>query len=51
VAGLGFLTIAEAGWAHGVGVVALLGFLLLGFMATVPALLTPGDESSPGRRG
>jgi cytochrome d ubiquinol oxidase subunit II len=37
--GFGFLTVAEAGWAHAIGVVALLGFLLCGFLAVAPAQL------------
>ena len=32
LAGVGFLTIAEAGWAHAIGVVALLGFVIVGFL-------------------
>jgi cytochrome d ubiquinol oxidase subunit II len=54
LAGFGFLTVAEAGWAHAIGVVALLGFLGCGFFAVVPAQLadfereertrTPGSE-------
>jgi cytochrome d ubiquinol oxidase subunit II len=45
VAGTGFLNIADAGWAHAVGVVALAGFVVLGFFAAVPALVTsPRDE-------
>jgi cytochrome bd ubiquinol oxidase subunit II len=39
IAGFGFLTVAEAGWAHAVGVIALLGAIGLGFLAAVPALL------------
>jgi cytochrome d ubiquinol oxidase subunit II len=39
VAGLGFLTVADAGWAHAVGVVALAGFVVLGFAAALPELL------------
>ncbi|HEX4483428.1 MAG TPA: cytochrome d ubiquinol oxidase subunit II [Solirubrobacteraceae bacterium] len=39
LAGFGFLTVAEAGWAHAIGVVALLGFLIVGFLAVVPAQL------------
>lgn len=35
--GFGTLTVAEAGWAHAIGVVALLGFLCSGFLAIVPA--------------
>jgi cytochrome d ubiquinol oxidase subunit II len=39
VAGFGFLTVAEAGWAHAIGVTALLAAIVLGFLATIPALL------------
>jgi len=37
VVGLGFLTVADAGWAHAVGVVALFGFIVLGVLAVSPA--------------
>jgi cytochrome d ubiquinol oxidase subunit II len=43
-AGVGLLTIAEAGWAHAIGVVALFGFIVVGFAGTVPALL----QGEPG---
>ncbi len=39
LAGFGLLTVAEAGWAHAAGVLALLGFLVCGFFAVVPAQL------------
>jgi cytochrome d ubiquinol oxidase subunit II len=39
LAGVGLLTVAEAGWAHAIGVVALFGFIVVGFAGTVPALL------------
>lgn len=39
IGGVGFLTLAEAGWAHAVGVVCLLGFVVLGFVAVAPAEL------------
>jgi cytochrome bd ubiquinol oxidase subunit II len=39
LAGFGFLTIAEAGWAHAIGVAALLGFVVFGFLAIVPGEL------------
>ncbi len=39
LAGFGFLTVAEAGWAHAIGVAALLGFLGFGFFAIAPAQL------------
>ncbi len=49
LAGVGFLTLAEPGWAHAIGVVALLGFIVLGFLAAVPAELAVIDrESSAG---
>ena len=44
VAGFGLLTVAEAGWAHALGVVALFAFIVVGFAGTVPALL----EGEPG---
>jgi cytochrome d ubiquinol oxidase subunit II len=36
VAGLGFLNVADAGWAHAIGVAAFVGFVVLGFLALVP---------------
>jgi cytochrome bd ubiquinol oxidase subunit II len=39
LAGFGLLTVAEAGWAHALGLAALIGFLLCGFLAVVPAQL------------
>ena len=39
IVGFGTLTVAEAGWAHAVGAVALLAAVVLGFAAAVPALL------------
>jgi cytochrome d ubiquinol oxidase subunit II len=50
IAGLGFLTAADAGWAHAVGVVALLAFIALGFLAVAPQELArggPDDASLP----
>jgi cytochrome d ubiquinol oxidase subunit II len=46
VAGLGLLTAADAGWAHAVGVVALFGFVVSGFLAVVPPLVA-GDADEP----
>jgi cytochrome bd ubiquinol oxidase subunit II len=40
LAGLGFLTVANAGWAHAIGVLALAGFIVCGFAAAVPSLLS-----------
>ena len=36
VAGFGFLTVADAGWAHSVGVFAFVAFVVLGFLALLP---------------
>jgi cytochrome d ubiquinol oxidase subunit II len=36
VAGFGLLTVADAPWAHGIGVVCLLAFVVLGFIAVGP---------------
>ena len=43
VAAVGFLTIADAGWAHAVGVIALVGFVAVGFRAAVP--VDAGDSA------
>jgi cytochrome d ubiquinol oxidase subunit II len=53
LAGFGFLTVAESGWAHAIGVAALLGFLICGFLAVAPARLADATvaESSPAPRG
>jgi cytochrome d ubiquinol oxidase subunit II len=45
VVGFGLLTVAEAGWAHALGVVALFAFIVVGFAGTVPALLDGEPES------
>jgi cytochrome d ubiquinol oxidase subunit II len=45
--GFGLLTIAEAGWAHALGVLALLGFIACGFLADVPAQLACLDDEDP----
>jgi cytochrome d ubiquinol oxidase subunit II len=39
LAGFSFLTLAEAPWAHTIGVLALLAFIVLGFLAAVPSQL------------
>jgi cytochrome d ubiquinol oxidase subunit II len=39
IAGIGLLTIADATWAHAIGVVSLLAFIVLGFGAIGPAEL------------
>jgi cytochrome d ubiquinol oxidase subunit II len=37
IAGVGFLTIANGGWSHAVGVACLLGFVAFGYRAALPA--------------
>ena len=37
VVGFGTLTLADAGWAHVIGVLAFFSFVLLGFVAVAPA--------------
>ncbi|MGI9183399.1 MAG: cytochrome d ubiquinol oxidase subunit II [Solirubrobacteraceae bacterium] len=39
VCGVGLLNVASAPWAHGVGVVSLLGFVVVGFLAIAPRVL------------
>ena len=41
VAGIGFLTIADSGWAHAVGVLCLLAFIVVAFPAALPPDLLP----------
>jgi cytochrome d ubiquinol oxidase subunit II len=45
IGGLGFLTIADAGWAHAIGVVCLLGFVVTGFAAVGPTELAQQEDS------
>jgi cytochrome d ubiquinol oxidase subunit II len=51
VGGFGFLTVAETGWAHAIGVVCLVGFVVIGFVAVVPAFLEAGEEHVPDGGG
>jgi cytochrome d ubiquinol oxidase subunit II len=37
IAGIGLLTVADASWAHAIGVICLLSFIVLGFGALRPA--------------
>jgi cytochrome d ubiquinol oxidase subunit II len=50
IAGFGFLNVAEAGWAHAIGAVCLLGFVASGFAAAAPLEdQGRGDTSSTSR--
>ena len=56
VAGIGLLTVADAGWAHAIGVTCLSAFIVLGTVAATPAELAkvtpsqPPDEHQTARR-
>jgi sugar phosphate permease len=50
IVGIGLLNVADAAWAHAVGVVALVAFVVLGFFAGVPPLLA-GDDAAAARPG
>ncbi|MBV8953109.1 MAG: hypothetical protein JO179_03155, partial [Solirubrobacterales bacterium] len=41
--GIGLLTIADAGWAHAIGIVGLFCFVAFGFLAVAPARLAGQD--------
>jgi cytochrome d ubiquinol oxidase subunit II len=43
IAGIGLLNLADAPWAHAVGIVSLFGFILSAFLAIVPAALGSED--------
>jgi hypothetical protein len=49
VAGLGFTTVAESAWAHGVGVVALLAFAAVAFPAALPPEALEAEASRDTR--
>ncbi|HXD54394.1 MAG TPA: cytochrome d ubiquinol oxidase subunit II [Solirubrobacteraceae bacterium] len=56
LAGVGLLTVAEAPWAHGVGVACLFAAMIVGFLALDPARLAAGapgagEESAGGPPG
>ena len=44
IAGVGFLNAADASWAHVIGVLALLGFVLCGFTAIVPRAIAGTND-------
>jgi hypothetical protein len=39
IVGFGLLTVAETSWAHAIGVVSLLSFIVVAFAAIVPRAL------------
>jgi cytochrome d ubiquinol oxidase subunit II len=44
IGGFGFLTVAEAGWAHAIGVTMLLAAIALGLAAAAPRLLEENES-------
>src|SRR4051812_15791625 len=49
IGGFGFLTVAEAGWAHAIGVTLLLAAIALGLAAAAPRLLEDGESDGSSR--
>jgi cytochrome d ubiquinol oxidase subunit II len=49
IAGFGLLNVADAGWAHAIGAVCLLGFVVSGFVAAVPLERADGDGPPAAR--
>jgi cytochrome bd ubiquinol oxidase subunit II len=49
VAGVGFLTVAEAAWAHAVGVLCLFAFIVAAFPAALPPDLLPAPSKNHTR--
>jgi|SRR5579875_369864 len=41
--GFGFLTVANSGWAHAIGIVSLIGFVIVAFVAVAPAQIAARD--------
>jgi cytochrome d ubiquinol oxidase subunit II len=50
IGGSGFLTVAEVGWAHAIGVTMLLAAIALGLAAATPALLDNESDGSSRSR-
>ena len=49
IGGFGFLTVAEAGWAHAIGVTMLLAAIALGLAAAAPRLLEDNESDGSPR--
>ena len=46
IAGVGLLNVADAGWAHALGVAGLFGFMVSAFLAIVPSALAAEDGAT-----
>jgi cytochrome d ubiquinol oxidase subunit II len=49
IGGFGFLTVAELGWAHALGVTMLLAAIALGLAAAAPGLLEDNESDGSSR--
>src|SRR3954454_10888047 len=49
IGGFGFLTVAEAGWAHAIGVTMLLAAIALGLAASAPRLFEENESDGRSR--
>jgi hypothetical protein len=49
VAGIGFLTVADAAWAHTLGVLSLFGFIVAAFPAALPPDVLPASIRNRSR--
>jgi cytochrome d ubiquinol oxidase subunit II len=49
ILGVGFLTVAEAAWAHALGVLSLFAFVAFGFPAALPPHVVPQHNDSKSR--
>ena len=49
IAGVGLLTLADAAWAHAIGVLCVLGFMVAAFLAIVPSVLSDQLGHLPAR--
>jgi cytochrome d ubiquinol oxidase subunit II len=49
IGGFGFLTVAEVGWAHAIGVTMLLAAIALGLAAAAPGLLEDNESDGSSR--
>jgi hypothetical protein len=47
IAGIGLLNVADARWAHAVGVICLFGFIVTGFLVVVSSALGLGTPARP----
>lgn len=45
--GVGMLTVADAGWAHALGILALIAFIVVGFLAATPAQIAAEPPTNP----